>query len=88
MRAPAAYLALTKPGITLFIGVTATAGYVTASRGWESPGTFVAMLGSTMLMSAGAAAMNQVAESRWDALMRRTRGRPIPSGAVAPESAR
>ena len=34
----------------------------------------------TALVAGGAAALNQVRERRTDALMRRTRGRPLPDG--------
>lgn len=82
-RIGAAYLELTKPGITLFIGVTAGAGFVTAVGGWGMPGRLVLTLVATMLMSAGAATLNQVAEVGWDARMRRTSSRPLPSGVVS-----
>jgi heme o synthase len=83
-----AYFELTKPGITLFIGVTAGAGFITALGGWGAPGLLALMLASTMLMSAGAATLNQVAERHWDALMRRTAGRPLPAGLVPVRGAR
>jgi len=82
-----AYLELTKPGITLFIGITAAAGFITAA-GWAMPMRFVATVTATMLMSAGAATLNQVAEHRWDALMRRTSMRPLPAGTINPTAAR
>lgn len=83
-----AYLELTKPGITLFIGVTAAAGYVTAPGAVGSPLRFIATIMATMLMSGGAATLNQVAEHKWDALMRRTSRRPLPSGAITVTTAR
>jgi heme o synthase len=42
----------------------------------------------TALVAAGAAVLNQVAERRTDALMRRTRHRPVPDGRIAPADAR
>lgn len=83
-----AYLELTKPGITLFIGVTAGAGFVTALGGWAMPGRLAVTLLATMLMSGGAATLNQVAEEKWDALMRRTASRPLPAGNLSSRSAR
>ncbi|HEX6134671.1 MAG TPA: heme o synthase [Longimicrobiales bacterium] len=82
-----AYLELTKPGITLFIGVSAAAGFITASGGWNHPGMFWTTLAATMLMSAGAAALNHVAERDGDALMRRTARRPIPAGTIGARAA-
>lgn len=82
-----AYLELTKPGITLFIGVSAAAGFITASGGWQDPVRFWTMLAATMLMSAGAAALNHLAEREGDALMRRTARRPIPAGTISVRNA-
>ena len=78
-----AYLELTKPGITLFIGVSAAAGFVTALGGWGEPALLASMLAATMLMSGGAAALNHVAERDADARMRRTASRPIPAGVLS-----
>jgi heme o synthase len=83
-----AYLYLTKPGITLFIGITAAAGFITAQAGWGQPLTFAVTVLATMLMSGGAATQNQVAEARQDAIMPRTARRPIPAGVVSARSAR
>ena len=82
-----AYLELTKPGITLFIGISAAAGYVTAARGLGDPVDFVTATATTMLMSAGAAALNHYAEREGDARMRRTSRRPIPSGTISAHAA-
>ena len=87
-RTVRAYYELTKPGITLFIGVTAAAGFVTALNGFGMAPVFTITLTATMLMSGGAATLNQVAERQWDALMRRTATRPIPAGVVSVASAR
>jgi heme o synthase len=83
-----AWLELTKPGITVFIGVTAAAGFVTALGGWGMPLRLAVTVAATMLMSAGAAALNQVFERRWDALMVRTASRPVPAGIVTERAAR
>ena len=81
-RTADAYVELTKPGITLFIGVSAAAGYITAVGGWPQPLRFATAIGATMLMSGGAAALNHVAERHGDARMRRTASRPLPSGTL------
>ena len=89
MRAPArAWIGLTKPGITIFIVLTAAAGFITAQGGWGRPLLLLATLVATGLMSAGAAALNQVAESATDARMRRTATRAIPSGLIGTRGAR
>jgi protoheme IX farnesyltransferase len=78
------YYELTKPGITVFIGTSAAAGFITASGGWGEPVRLGLALLGTMLMSGGAAALNHLAERSGDARMRRTAGRPIPSGTISP----
>jgi heme o synthase len=83
-----AYFELTKPGITLFIGITAGAGFIAALSGWGMPVQLGIALTATMLMSAGAAALNQLHERRWDAMMKRTSMRPIPAGIVSERGAR
>ena len=84
----AAYLELTKPGITFFVTVTAAAGYILAAApGIDWVRLFHVSLG-TALASAGALALNQYIERIPDGLMIRTRLRPIPSGRVTPQRAR
>jgi heme o synthase len=87
-RAVRGYVELTKPGITVFIGITAAAGFITALGGWARPLDLLITVVATMLLSAGAATLNHVAESGSDALMRRTAGRPIPAGVVSRQHAR
>jgi heme o synthase len=83
-----AYFELTKPGITFFIGITAAAGYITAGSGLGRLSLLAWTIVATMLMSAGAAALNHVAERNHDALMKRTARRPIPAGLVGARGAR
>ncbi|MEX1183243.1 MAG: heme o synthase [Gemmatimonadota bacterium] len=83
-----AFLQLTKPGITVFIGFTAAAGFVTALGGWGMPRQLGLMLAATMLMSGGAATLNHVAERNSDALMRRTAARPLPGRVISEARAR
>ena len=77
-----AFLQLTKPGITLFIGASAAGGFLTAAGGFGEPAAAMLMLLATMLTSAGAATLNHVAERASDALMQRTARRPLPSGII------
>ena len=85
-----AYLELTKPRIALMVLVTAALGYymgVTFMA--EFPGWLpftIAMLG-TGLVGAGASTLNQYLERDIDALMERTRNRPLPTGTLSPPSA-
>ncbi len=75
------YAELTKPRITLMVMFTALVGYVMGSPigAVSLPGLFEALAG-TGLVAAGASVLNMVLERRTDALMHRTRDRPLPAG--------
>jgi heme o synthase len=82
------YLALTKPRLNLLVVATSAAGYYLGgprSADWWSMGQAVA---GTALVAGGAAVLNQVYERDTDALMRRTRTRPLPDGRVSSADAR
>ena len=88
-RASAAdWLELTKPRITLLVVFTALVGFVTASSASPWSGLLTAALLGTGLVAAGASAINMVMERDTDALMHRTRSRPIPAGRIRPSDAR
>ena len=75
---------LSKPRIVLMVMLTAAAGFWMASpTGQHTLLLFNTLLG-TALVAAGTNALNQVAERDLDALMRRTRMRPIPAGRLSP----
>jgi protoheme IX farnesyltransferase len=83
----AAFLELTKPGITRMVVLTAAAGFYLGSRGPFDLTQFLETLAGTALVAAGSSALNQLREREVDALMNRTRGRPLPSGRVSPAAA-
>jgi heme o synthase len=82
------FVTLTKPRLNLLVLVTTLAAvYLAAPDGLPLPLVAHTLLG-TALVAGGAAALNQVWERRTDLLMRRTAGRPVPSGRLrAGESA-
>jgi len=84
---PKAFYELTKPGITLYVMITAGVSAWVASRGRIELLTGVHAVLGTGLSTAGALALNQFVERDYDAVMLRTRGRPIPSGRVTPAEA-
>jgi protoheme IX farnesyltransferase len=85
---PADYLALTKPRLNLLVVASSAAGYyLGATRALDLWPMAQAVTG-TALVAGGAAVLNQVYERDTDALMRRTRGRPLPDGRVSPVDAR
>ena len=84
---PAAFWALAKPDVTLLVVLTTGLGYCAGSRGRLDWLALVQVVFGTLLLSAGTAAMNQYIERGLDSQMRRTSGRPLPSGAIAPREA-
>lgn len=79
-----AYVELTKPRIIELLLITTVPAMVVAADGWPGTGLVLATLIGGMLSSGGANTINQVIDRDIDGLMRRTSGRPIPSGRVAP----
>lgn len=78
------YYQLTKPRIALLIVISTAVGYCFGITGAFRLSLFVQTLIGTTLMAAGAAALNQWYERDTDALMKRTKGRPIASGRLLP----
>ena len=83
-----AYLELTKPGITIFVAVTAAAGYLMASLPTVHLPSLLHLVVGITLSTAGSLALNQYLERKPDSVMLRTRGRPVPSGRVPAGHAR
>ncbi len=78
---------LVKARLTLLVLLTTAVGfYLGAAGSINYPGLIHAVCG-TALAAAGAAALNQWWERRLDALMERTRTRPIPGGRMLPRDA-
>jgi len=73
-------VALTKARLNFYVIITTFVGFcMAAAAGLDWLRLFNAVLGTT-LAAFGAAALNQVLESKVDRLMERTKNRPIPSG--------
>lgn len=83
----ALYYQLTKPGIAGFVMITAGVSYYVASRGRAEVLPVLNTLLGTAVATGGALALNQYVERDVDAVMHRTRTRPIPSGRMAPREA-
>jgi len=82
------YVALTKPRLNLLVVVTSAAGYYQGSAGTPDAWRLAVATAGIALVAGGAAALNQVYERDTDALMRRTRHRPLPDRRVTPADAR
>ncbi|MBA3881982.1 MAG: protoheme IX farnesyltransferase [Chthoniobacterales bacterium] len=78
---------LVKARLTFLVLITTAVGfYLGASERLDAMALFHAVFGTAMA-AAGAAALNQWWERRLDALMHRTRTRPIPAGRMSPRDA-
>ena len=77
-------VALAKPRLNMLVVASTLAGYAMAPG--EPLGLFriLALALGTGLIAGGASALNQVLERDLDALMRRTRTRPLPDGRLQP----
>jgi protoheme IX farnesyltransferase len=76
------WLALTKPRLNLLVLATTIAGLYLAAPGRVGAALLLHTLVGTALVAGGAAALNQVWEHETDSRMRRTRGRPVPTGRI------
>ncbi len=76
------YLELAKARLGSLVILTTIVGYVLASRGHWAPWTLVWTVLGTSLTAFGANILNQWWEADRDALMERTRTRPLPSGRI------
>jgi len=86
--AAADYLALTKPRLNVLVVATSAAGYYLGSTGAIDALSMTEAVVGTALVAGGAAVLNQLYERDTDALMRRTRMRPLPAGRVSTDAAR
>jgi protoheme IX farnesyltransferase len=81
------YLALTKPRLNFLVVATSAAGYYLGATGSVDMVSMAEAVAGTALVAGGAAVLNQLYERDTDALMRRTRMRPLPAGRVGPTDA-
>ncbi len=75
---------LVKARLTFLVLVTTAVGFY---LGWQGPMDYLALTHAvvgTAFAAAGAAALNQWWEHKFDAIMHRTRTRPIPAGRMRP----
>jgi heme o synthase len=81
------YLALAKPRLNFLVVASAMAGYAMAGGETSQAVPLLATMVGTGLVAGGASAFNQIIERQQDALMRRTRLRPLPDGRLQPRDA-
>lgn len=81
VRTSAAYLKLGKATISLPVALTALLGHVLYRSGLNPDSLLV--VSGVFLLSLGSASINQIQERKTDALMPRTRNRPLPAGILS-----
>ena len=86
-RRVADYIELAKPRVVLMVLITALVGFYLGSADVPNYLRLLQTLFGTALAAAGTLALNQYIERDTDALMQRTRRRPIPDGRVQPRDA-
>jgi protoheme IX farnesyltransferase len=77
------YLELCKPRVVYLIVFTAVVGMFLAVPGWPPWSALIAGTLGIGLAAASAAAINHLLDQRIDAVMARTRNRPLPSGQLS-----
>ncbi|MGE5255567.1 MAG: protoheme IX farnesyltransferase [Hyphomicrobiales bacterium] len=82
---PGIFAQLTKFKVSLFVALSACAGFILA--GERVSGEMLRTAFGVLLLSCGACALNQYQERKADAKMERTRRRPLPAGKMAPATA-
>lgn len=81
------FLELTKPRVSLMVLVTMFVGFYLGSEHGAGYLRLIETLIGTALAAGGTLALNQFLERRADALMARTRHRPLPDGRMQPTEA-
>jgi protoheme IX farnesyltransferase len=82
-----AYIELLKLRLSLLVVFSSAFGYVLGNQGiinWQSF-LFFCLVG--FLISGSAVTLNQIFESEYDRMMKRTRSRPLPTGRISPSEA-
>jgi protoheme IX farnesyltransferase len=81
---PAVFADLIKARLTALVLLTTFVGFYLGERGAVNFLLMFHALFGTALVASGAAALNQLLEREYDAKMRRTASRPLPSGRLQP----
>jgi protoheme IX farnesyltransferase len=82
----AVYADLFKARLTSLVLLTTLVGFYVGFRGPVDFALMFRLLLGTALLASGVAALNQLLEREYDANMRRTQDRPLPSGRLQPQT--
>lgn len=80
-----AYVIIMKPGIVAMTLIATLCGMYMAGKALPAYGLVFWTLATTGMATAGAAILNNYIDRDIDVIMKRTRGRPLPSGQAPPE---
>jgi protoheme IX farnesyltransferase len=81
------YIALTRPHVLALVLFTATPALAMGREGWPDAATVLGVILGAALIGGGCSALNAWFERDIDALMTRTRNRPLPTGRLTPGQA-
>ena len=81
------FIKLTKPKLLLLVLLTTIAGFYLGSEGMPDTRLMSFTLIGTTFVAAGALVLNQYIERDIDAIMKRTKNRPLPDGRLEAKSA-
>ena len=82
---PKSVLSLIKYRVSIAVSFTAVTGYIVSTGHVDWKVLLVAL--GVFFFASGASGLNEVQEHKYDALMNRTKNRPIPSGQLSPHLA-
>lgn len=82
-----AYYELLKPRLSFLVVFSSGFGYALANQAAINWSSFTAFLIGGFLVSGSSVTINQIIEKRFDLIMKRTMGRPIPSSRITVEEA-
>ena len=77
-----AYYELLKPRLSLLVVFSSGFGYALANQSVLNWGSFVLFLVAGFFVSGSSVTINQVLEQKYDAIMKRTKNRPLPSNRI------
>jgi protoheme IX farnesyltransferase len=82
-----AYIELLKPRLSMLVAFSCAFGFILASQNSVDWFRLILVTAGGFLLSGASVTINQVIEQREDALMSRTKNRPIPTGKITPTAA-
>lgn len=82
-----AYVELLKPRLSFLVAFSSGFGYILATSGQLNWANLMLLSLGGMLVSGASVTINQIIEKDYDAVMKRTKNRPIPTGRISEKEA-